>query len=103
MSDCNVIIKDGSVYLSGDVCARFFDGLDSVILLRRDEDLCILPVRHAAAGGYLLKLRNRAGDRVVHAPDFFRENRFAARTQTEFSAEWSSTDGALIITCAFGL
>jgi hypothetical protein len=103
MSACNVIIKDGSVYLSGDVCARFFDGLDSVILLRRDQDLCILPVRHAAAGGYLLKLRNRAGDRVVHAPDFFRENRFAAHAQTEFSAEWSSVDGALIITSAFGV
>ena len=25
-------------------------------------------------GGYLLKFRNRAGDRVVHAPDFFREH-----------------------------
>lgn len=103
MSACNVIIKDGSVYLSGDVCARFFDGLDSVILLRRDQDLCILPVRHAAAGGYLLKLRNRAGDRVVHAPDFFRENRFAARIQTEFSAEWSCVDGALIIARAFDM
>ena len=34
----------------------------------------ILPVRHAAAGGYVLKLRNSAGDRVVHAPDFFREH-----------------------------
>ena len=38
------------------------------------DDLLILPVRHAAAGGYLLKLRNGAGDRVVNAPDFFREH-----------------------------
>lgn len=103
MSDCTVIIKDGSLYLSSDVCKRFFDDLHSVVMLRRGEDLCILPVRHAAAGGYLLKLRNMAGDRVVHAPDFFRESDFPAHVRTEFTAEWSDTHGALIIARAFDL
>ncbi|WP_407186865.1 hypothetical protein [Bradyrhizobium centrosematis] len=96
MSDCTILIKDGSLYLSSDVCARFFDGLHAIVLLRRDEDLCILPVRHAAAGGYLLKVRNIAGDRVVHAPDFFRDNNCPAR-ESEFSAAWSSAEGALIV------
>ncbi len=60
--------------MSCDVYDRYFTGLETVILLRRGQDLCILPVKHAAAGGYLLKLRNKVGDRVVHAPDFFREH-----------------------------
>ena len=69
----SVSLKRGALYVSCEVYDRYFAGLEAVILLRRDRDLCILPVRHAAAGGYLLKLRNKAGDRVVHAPDFFRE------------------------------
>ncbi|GLR83759.1 hypothetical protein [Bradyrhizobium iriomotense] len=101
MSSSTVIIKDGAVYLSSDVYTRFFDRLESVILLRRDRDLCILPVRHSAAGGYLLKMRNKAGDRVVHAPDFFRESGSLKNLCTEFAAEWSSTHGALMIAGAF--
>lgn len=103
MLSCTIMIKDGAVYLSSDVYTRFFDRLDSVILLRRGDDLCVLPVRQTAAGGYLLKVRNRAGDRVIHAPDFFRQNGFPEHSRTEFAAEWSSTHGALIVTRAFQL
>jgi hypothetical protein len=74
-----------------------------VILLRRDRDLCILPVRHAAAGGYLLKLRNKAGDRVVHAPDFFREHGIDDNIELELSAVWSRESAALIAAGAFEL
>lgn len=100
---CTITIQDGALYLSRDVYTRFFDHLESVILLRRGDDLCVLPVRQTAAGGYLLKVRNRAGDRVIHAPDFFRQNGFPEHSRTEFTAEWSSTDGALIVARAFTL
>lgn len=103
MSSCTIIIKSGTVYLSCDVYTRFFDRLDSVILLRRTDDLCVLPVRQTASGGYLLKVRNRAGDRVIHAPDFFRQNGFPEHSRTEFTAEWSSTHGGLIVARAFEL
>ena len=68
-----VTVKRGSLYLDRALYDRYFPGLEAVILLRRDKGLLILPVRHTASGGYLLKLRNGAGDRVVSAPDFFRE------------------------------
>lgn len=103
MLSCRIMIKDGAVYLSSDVYTRFFDRLESVILLRRGDDLCVLPVRQTASGGYLLKVRNRAGDRVVHAPDFFRQNGFPEHSRTEFAAEWSSAHGALIVPRAFEL
>ena len=64
----------GSLYLGGEVYERYFAGLDAVILLRRDDDLYIMPVRNTAGGGYLLKLKNSAGDRIINAMDFFREH-----------------------------
>ncbi len=36
--------------------------------------MLVLPVRYAASGGYVLKIRNAAGDRVVDAGDFFRDH-----------------------------
>jgi hypothetical protein len=98
-----VSLKRGALYLSHDVYDRYFAGLETVILLRRDRDLCILPVKHAAAGGYLLKLRNRAGDRVVYAPDFFREHGIDESIALELSVVWSSERGALVAAGAFEL
>ncbi|MBX9649654.1 MAG: hypothetical protein K2X57_21655 [Xanthobacteraceae bacterium] len=91
-----VSLQRGALYLSREVYDRYFPGLDTVILLRRDRDLCILPVKHAAAGGYLLKLRNKAGDRVVHAPDFFRECGIDENVALELSVVWSTERGALV-------
>jgi hypothetical protein len=98
-----VSLKRGALYLSCEVYDRYFAGLETVILLRRDRDLCILPVRHAAAGGYLLKLRNKAGDRVVHAPDFFREYGVDESAARELPVVWSSERGALVAAEAFEL
>jgi len=98
-----VSLKRGALYLSCEVYDRYFAGLETVILLRRDRDLCILPVRFAAAGGYLLKLRNKAGDRVVHAPDFFREYGVDESIALELSVVWSTERGALVAADAFEL
>jgi len=94
-------LKRGSLYLSCAIYDRYFAGLETIVLIRRDHDLLVLPVRHAAAGGYLLKLRNGAGDRVVNAPDFFREHGLDDEAQREFVVAWDSQRAALVARDAF--
>jgi hypothetical protein len=94
-------VRRGGLYLSGDLYDRHFAGIDTVILLRRDDDLVVLPVHHAAAGGYLLKLRNAAGDRVVHAADFFRAQGIEDGTELRLTASWSPAFAGLLSDGAF--
>ena len=101
MTLVSVQVRRGGLYLSSAVCERYFAGLDTVILLRREHDLVVLPVRHAAAGGYLLKRRNGAGDRVVFAPDFFREHGVSDEFDCEFPVEWDDEKAALVAKGAF--
>jgi hypothetical protein len=96
-----VTVKRGSLYLKKAVYDRYFPGLEAVILVRRDDDLLILPVRHAASGGYLLKIRNGVGDRVVTAPDFFREQGFDEDFDRELPVIWSPEKAALLSAQAF--
>lgn len=98
-----VTVRRGGLYLSRPVYDRFFPGLETVILLRREDDLLILPVRHAAAGGYLLKRRNGAGDRVVHAPDFFREHGIDEGAERDLPVAWVTKSAGLAARGAFNL
>jgi hypothetical protein len=90
-----VTVKRGSLYLDRALYDRYFPGLEAVVLLRRDNGLLILPVRHAASGGYLLKLRNGAGDRVVSAPDFFREHGIEDGVEREIPVVWNTEQAGL--------
>jgi len=92
----SVVINRGGLYVSRDVYDRYFAGLESVVLLRRADDLLMLPVRLAAAGGYLLKLRTSAGDRVVTAPDFFRSHGVPEDVRREFVVTWNADQAGLI-------
>ncbi|MER8465836.1 hypothetical protein [Mesorhizobium sp. M1396] len=98
--DC-VQIRRGGLYLSVATYDRYFAGLDTVVLLRRENDLVILPVHHAASGGYLLKRLSAAGDRVVFAPDFFREHGLEDDFDGEFCVGWDSAQAALVAKTAF--
>ncbi len=91
----NVILKRGSLYLSCALYEKYFAGLDAVILLNRDGHLYILPVRNTSGGGYLLKLINISGDRVIIAPDFFREYRLDDFQQREINVYWDQDMAAL--------
>ncbi len=91
----SVILKRGSLYLSRGVYERYFAGLDAVILLRREDDLCILPVRNTAGGGYLLKLKNMAGDRIINAMDFFREHGREDFAEVAYPVFWDQDLSAL--------
>lgn len=96
-----VSIRRGSLYVSVSVYERYFAGLDAVILLRRDDDLHIMPVRNTAGGGYLLKLRNTSGDRIVDAMDFFRGHGLDEFTEYSFEVRWNSDLSALTAQNAF--
>ncbi|MEZ5829684.1 MAG: hypothetical protein R3D05_00720 [Dongiaceae bacterium] len=92
-----VTLRRGALYLAAEVYERYFAGLASVILLRDKNDLLIMPVRNAAAGGYLLKIRNARGDRVIDAPDFFRAHAIDRPEEVTLPALWRADRAALAI------
>jgi hydrogenase maturation protease len=89
-------IEQGRLYLSRSAFDRHFAGGGGVVLLRSGENLMILPVRQAQSGGYLAKIRNSAGDRVVSAPDFFRDHGVAEERRWAGHSAWSEEHAALI-------
>ncbi|MEO7500751.1 MAG: hypothetical protein ABIX11_14295, partial [Casimicrobiaceae bacterium] len=76
----------------------YFGGAAAVALLARDGKLLVMPLVADSAGGTLLKIRNRHGDRVIHAQEFFRDKGFAedADAQT-VDARWSADAAALVV------
>jgi hypothetical protein len=97
----SVTLSRGSLYLTSELYRRYFDGLETVILLRGNDDLMIMPVRHTAAGGYLMKLKNAVGDRVVNAMDFFRLHGIDETSEINLIVNWHTESAALIASNAF--
>ena len=89
-------VRNGSVYLDRQTVETYFRNIDAVIVLIRDQQLEILPVRQMAAGGCLLKIRNAVGDRVVNSPDIFAEHGLSMWQDDDLEAVWSATRGALV-------
>jgi len=96
-----MLLRRGSLLLAQSDYARHFNGLDSVVLLRDGSDLLVLPVHRAAAGGYILKLRNAAGDRIVSAADFFRSNGICDEDDRALTAVWDEARAALRAAATF--
>ncbi len=96
-----ISLRRGSLYLSAALYKCYFDGLESVILMRREDDLVIMPVRHTAAGGYLLKQKNTAGDRVINATDFFLTNGIHETSEADLDVLWSKELAGLIAVNTF--
>lgn len=103
MASSRLKVARGSLYMSRDTYDRHFPGLETVILLRRDDDLAVLPVQQAAAGGYLLKRRNANGDRVVNAADFFRSQGIEDDAELDLTADWSTSIAGLLANGAFAV
>ena len=91
----SIILKRGSLHLTVKVYETYFAGLDAVILLDRDQHLFIMPVRNTAGGGYLLKLRNPNGDRIINAMDFFRERGLDDFLERDIKVIWDKDMAAL--------
>jgi hydrogenase maturation protease len=97
-----LVLRHGSLRLPLATYERFFAGLDSVLLLPRDNDLLILPVQAAAGGGQLLKIVNAAGDRAVSGVELFRARGVDPELvegfrEVAYEARWSAADAALIV------
>ena len=92
-----ISVRAGAVYLPATVVAKYFRGIDAVVVLIRDGRLMILPVHQATAGGCLLKLRNAAGDRVALARDVFQDAGLADLEAEGLNAGWDSEAGALCV------
>lgn len=90
-------VKRRRLYIPRTAYEAHFAGAGSVILLRKDQDLLVLPVRHAASGGYVLKIRNAAGDRVVDAGDFFRDHGLDDEAEWEGAYSWCEASAGLRI------
>ena len=89
--------RNGRLYVPCAACRSYFGDSEAVALLRRGGDLLVLPVRHAAAGGYILKIRNSAGDRVITAPDFFRAEGVDETQVWDGQADWSEDHAAVAL------
>jgi hypothetical protein len=94
-------LKQRRLYMARAVYESYFAGCSTVILLRKDEDLLVLPVQHAASGGYVLKIRNASGDRVVDAGDFFRDHGLEDSAEWEGTYSWCEKSGGLRIYAVF--
>jgi hypothetical protein len=97
----SLAVRRGGLYLARELYERYFGGREAVILLRRDDDLLVLPVHHAGAGGYLLQVRNANGDRVVHAADFLRTHGIDDDAELQLAASWNSAAAGLLAPGAF--
>jgi hypothetical protein len=86
-----VTIARGSIHLPAEIYERHFAGLEGIILQRRNDDLLIMPVRHALAGGYLIKRRNARGDRIVSSMDFFRSQGMDDDVEIKRTTQWDET------------
>jgi len=96
-----VTLRRGALHFTRETYERYFDTLDNVVLLRDGRDLVVLPVRHRASGGYVIKLRTGAGDRTVMAADFFRDNGIEDEVDMTLPAAWSEERAGLLIRSLF--
>ena len=103
MTDVVLSVRRGMLLFSAADFEALFGRAPSVVLLRSDADLLILPLTEAAIGGHLVKLRNAAGDRAVDALDFFRTHELPSAGALELAARWDAVRGALVVAGLFGL
>lgn len=94
--DDAISIARGTIRFPASLVARYFSGIEAVAVLIDGSTLRILPVRHVAAGGALLKQRNAAGDRVVAAFDAFEAHGLADFEAEDVPVRWSTEDAALL-------
>ncbi len=80
----------GYLVLKAELARTFFPG-DTLLALRRDRELWLLPTRGAAAGGLVLKQRNTAGDRAVLVREVLEDAPILGLRQ----AFWDERQGAL--------
>ena len=89
-------IQAGNIYLDSDQYDKYFSAVQAVVLLKQEVGVLLMPVQHAS-GGLLLKIRNAAGDRIVHASEFFTSNNIECESKQVIEAYWNSDMAALML------
>lgn len=97
-----VSLRAGSIYFDAATFDRFLPERDAVTLVRRDDDLFIVPLVDSALGGYLCKRRTAVGDRVVHAEEFFRGHGLVDSSERVLAADWRVDVAAFVVPGVFG-
>ena len=92
----SICLHQGSLRISREVYARYFDGCEGALLIERDEGLCVVPVE-PTSGGLLVKQRTRRGDRVIHAQEFFAQRGVDPLLEAELPIEWNPKLGCLTL------
>lgn len=92
-----ISIKNGNLYVGRELYQKFFSGIETIALLKRDSGFLLMPVFSQASGGRLIKMRNTAGDRVVTATDFLQDFNLAEQDERVFPACWDSSSAALFV------
>ncbi|MBS2007568.1 MAG: hypothetical protein JST01_11035 [Cyanobacteria bacterium SZAS TMP-1] len=92
-----VSIKNGNLYVGHELYQKFFAGIETIALLKRDTGFLVMPVFSQASGGRLLKMRNSAGDRVVTATDFLQDFNLDEQAEKNFAARWDGSAAALFV------
>lgn len=82
----------GYLRLDSTVATEFFPG-DAAIVLAKQTEIWLVPLRGAASGGLVLKQRNIAGDRAVLVREALHDEVPLGRRQ----ATWDEENGALRI------
>jgi hypothetical protein len=91
LSQHNIRIANGSLYLSRELCDQYLPGVSTIALLLKGGRVFLLPLHGATAGGVLLKIRNARGDRVAHALEFLRTLGIDAdSSEREYGVRWMS-------------
>ena len=90
-------VRNGSLYLDLELYQTYFNGLESVILVKQCKKILILPVMHPGGGGTLIKIRNARGDRVIRAQEFFRDHGLDEFVDQILPAQWNAEMAALEI------
>ncbi len=91
-----VTLANDNLYLSAEIFDIYFPGIQNVILLHKDTQILIMPVRQQGAGGLLAKIKNARGDRVVHGTKFFQSIGFDTSETMTLPVQWHSAEAALV-------
>lgn len=92
----SLTIRNDNIYINSSQYEKYFGDVDAVVLLKREENVLLMPVQDSS-GGLLLKIRNANGDRVVHASEFFLRIKVDCRDERTVDAYWNTDLAALIL------
>ena len=90
----NLLLKDGHLFIPAAAYRDAMVDLLAVAVLWRSPYLHLIPLHPGTIGGFLLKQRNLAGDRVVDLRLFLRDHELAENVEGVLSFAWIPEQGS---------